>query len=253
MSDKIVDPVASIMEASRNRASFSGHGKAKGAAGFIDPNDQARNVDFLGRRDDTLSISPPAGGFGDIRIAAAWDNRDIPDTSFMGKLLKRTKPANCDIDLGIFYELVDGTRGIIQAFGNQMGSYSSSPYISLSGDERTGNTAGDDEYVHVNGKEWAKFKRILTYVYIYRGPLDWAHIRPQIQIRVPDQNPMVVHLGAQQEGLGLCAIAGIENIRNGLRITNYTEYFPGHAEMDRAFGLGLEWENGEKDPVSVQR
>lgn len=153
---------------------------------------------------------------------------------------------NIDLDLGVLYELKDGHRGAIQAFGETMGSYNDIPYLSLSGDERTGDTTGDDEAIHLNGKEWYRFKRILIYVYIYQGALDWAQVKPQIHVRVPGQKPMVITLSSHQRGLGLCALAGIENVRDGLKIINYTEYFPGHAEMDRAFGYGIDWTEGEK-------
>lgn len=248
VQEKVVNSANSIEAATRGRANFSGHGSSIGAAGYIDPNDQSLNVDFLGRRGDNLSVSPPAEGFGDIRIAAAWENQMVSDTSFLGKLLKKTKKADIDLDLGILFEHQDGTRGAIQAFGDTgtMGHYNTSPYLSLSGDERTGNSPNDDEFIHVNGKEWPKFKRLLIYVYIYHGALDWAQVKPQIHIRIPGQRPMVVTLSSHHKGLGLCAIAGIENVRDGMKIDNYTEYFPGHAEMDRAFGFGLEWTNGEK-------
>lgn len=238
--------MGSLMEATRERSEFSGHGRALGAAGYIDPNDQSINADFLGKRNDTLSVSPPAGGFGDVRIGAAWDNQMVADTSFLGKLLKRKRTADIDLDLGILYELKNGQRGAVQAFGGLMGSYNEEPYLSLSGDERTGNSEGEDEYVHLSGAHWNEFKRILIYVYIYQGAMDWAMVRPQIQIRVPEINPMVVTLSSHQKGLGLCAIAGIENVREGMRVINYTEYFPGHAEMDRAFGYGIEWVGGHK-------
>lgn len=236
----------SLSEATRVRSSFSGHGCSLGAAGYIDPNDQSINADFLGRRNDTLSVTPPPEGFEDIKIGAAWDNQSRPDTSFIGKLFKKTKPVNIDLDLGILYEMKDGTRGAVQAFGELMGNYNEPPYLSLSGDERTGDSEGDDEFVHMNGKHWPDFKRILIYVYIYQGALDWAMVKPQIHIRIPGQTPMVVTLSSHHKDLGLCAIAGIENIRNGMVVTNYTEYFPGHAEMDRAFGYGIEWEGGVK-------
>ena len=244
--DNIASSQTSIENANKSRVDFSGHGNAKGAAGYIDPNDQSLNVDFLGRRGDSLSVSPPADGFEDIRIAAAWDNQMVADTSFLGKLLKKTKSADIDLDLGILYELNDGTKGAIQAFGETMGSYHFPPYISLSGDERSGNADGDDEYIHLNGKHWPKFKRILIYVYIYRGAVDWAQVKPQIHVRIPGEKQMVVTLSSHHKDLGLCAIAGIENVRNGMKITNHTEYFPGHAEMDRAFGFGIEWVGGEK-------
>lgn len=237
---------SSIENANRSRVSFSGHGSAKGAAGYIDPNDQDINVDFLGRRNDNLSVSPPEGGFADVRIAAAWDNQLVPDKSLIGKLLKKQKPADIDLDLGILYEMKDGTKGAIQAFGNTMGSYHTPPYLSLSGDEREGDAQGDDEFIHLNGKEWPKFKRLLVYVYIYQGAMDWAQVKPQIHVRIPNEKPMVVTLSSHHKGLGLCAIAGIENIRDGMKITNHTEYFPGHAEMDRAFGFGIEWTEGQK-------
>ncbi len=249
MTNTTPNSQSSIDAANRSRVDFSGHGHAKGAAGYVDPNDQGLNVDFLGRRNDTLSVSPSPQGFGDIRIAAAWDNQAVADTSFLGKLLKKTKLADIDLDLGILYELQDGSKGAIQAFGDDgtMGHYNTSPYLSLSGDERTGNSPDDDEFIHVNGAEWSKFKRLLIYVYIYRGALDWAQVKPQIHIHIPDQKPMIVTLSSHHKGLGLCTIAGIDNVRNGMKITNFTEYFPGHAEMDRAFGFGLEWTGGEKD------
>lgn len=248
MAEKIVSSKDSLEAASASRIAFSGHGPSKGAAGYVDPNDQDINIDFLGRRDDSLSITAPESGFQDIRIAAAWDNQLVPDASFIGKLLKKTKPADIDLDLGILYELHDGTKGAIQAFGDEgtLGNYNTPPYLSLSGDERSGNAPGDDEFIHLNGKEWPKFKRLLVYVYIYRGAMDWAQVKPQIHIRVPGEKQMVVTLSSHHKGLGLCAIAGIENVRDGMKITNHTEYFPGHAEMDRAFGFGIEWTNGEK-------
>jgi tellurite resistance protein TerA len=248
MADSISNSQSSIEKASESRVKFSGHGQAKGAAGYVDPSDRDINIDFLGRREDTLSISPPEGGFADVKIAAAWDNQLVPDKSFIGKLLKKSKPADIDLDLGILYELHDGTKGAIQAFGDEgtMGHYNTPPYLSLSGDERSGNAPDDDEFIHLNGKEWPKFKRLLIYVYIYRGALDWAQVRPQIHIHIPNEKPMIVTLSSHHKDLGLCAIAGIENVRNGMKVTNHTEYFPGHAEMDRAFGFGIEWTNGEK-------
>lgn len=236
----------SLSEASRDRSQFSGHGRSRGSAGYVDPNDQDQNVDFLGRRNDTISVTPPQAGFAEIQIAAAWDAQDRPDTSFLGRLMKKTKPCDIDLDLGILYEMKDGSRGAIQAFGEVFGSYDDFPYMALSGDERTGRSLGDDEYIRINGKKWDTVKRILIYVYIYQGALDWAQVKPQIHVRVPGQKQMVVSLSSHHKEMAICAIAGIENVRNGLRITNYTEYFPGHAEMDRAFGYGLEWDNGVK-------
>ncbi|MBL4588768.1 MAG: TerD family protein [Alphaproteobacteria bacterium] len=237
-----------LKNATTSRANFSGRGRSKGAAGYVNPNDVTGNYDFVKRSGDAQSISPPEGGFTKIKIGAAWDNVYIEESKLFG-LIKTKKKANIDLDLGCLYELHDGTRGAIQAFGELYGYLKKAPYIRLSGDERTGDSEGDDEFMIINGKKWSEIKRILVYVYIYEGALDWAQAKPQIQIRVPKEPPIVVTLSAHMKELGLCVIAELENVRNGIVVTNYTEYFPGHDEMDRAYGFGLEWDDGEKSPA----
>lgn len=235
----------SIANATRSRASFSGHGNAKGAAGLRAENDGAPG-DFLSGVGDMAIVNPHVGGFEKIHIGFAWDSIVEKKEGFWNKLFSREETLSVDLDLGCLYELQDGERGAIQAFGDLFGDYSKSPYIHLSGDERTGESEGDDEYMSVNGQKWPDIKRILFYTYIYDGAPNWAALKPQIQILVPNERPMVVVPNVNHSELGLCVIGGMENVRNGIKITNYTEYFPGHAEMDRAFGFGLEWADGVK-------
>lgn len=242
----------SLADATRERGRFSGYKGSKGSAGYIDPDD-LNSADFLGRNGDSLAASPPAGGFGEITIAAAWDTRRVKDQSFWGRMFKKEHEVDIDLDLGCLYELQDGHRGAIQAFGNQMGRLDEMPYMALSGDERTGRKSGDDESILVNGSMWPKIKRMLVYVYIYRGAVDWAQVKPQIQVRIPGLKPMIVTLATHHRQLEICAIGMLENVRNGIKLTNHTEYFHGHAEMDRAYGFGLEWDTGSKGPDTRSR
>ncbi len=241
----------SIMSATRSRANFSGHGNSKGAGGFKILEKDSDTCDFLGNYNDSLSITPPKEGFDEIMIGCEWDNIAIKtdeDIGFFRKFLKKAKNINkgVDIDLGCLYEMKNGERGAIQALGNMHGNYNEPPYIQLSKDERTGDKEGYDEYIKINGKNWDKIKRILIYVYIYEGAVDWGQVKPQVQVMVPNEKPMVVTLDTKMQQLDLCVIASIENIRGGIKLTNSTEYFPGHEEMDRAFGYGLEWDDGIK-------
>ena len=168
---------SSLAEATRSRAAFSGHGGALGAAGkrqiSLDPD----NALELQKPGQSLVISPPEGGFSEeILIGAAWDPITAADTSWLGKLLKRTTTQSVDLDLGCLYELEDGTRGAIQAFGEKFGNYDDAPFIALSGDARSGEEEGNDETLHVNGTHWDKVKRMLVYLYIYKGVANWAAI-----------------------------------------------------------------------------
>lgn len=241
----------SIEEATRSRAKFSEHGKSLGAAGFISPHDETQPADFLSQPGETAIVNPTQEGIKDFEIGVAWDRVDAPSEQkgFLGKVLGKTKSKKAkavDLDIGCFYELTNGKRGAIQAFGDMYGNHDSEPFIQLSGDERTGDTEGEDELIKVNGREWNQIRRIVIYIYIYEGVDNWQTVQPQIQVRVPEERPMIVSLKAKKQELALCAVAGLENVRGGIKMTNYLEYFPGHAAMDRAFGFGLEWEDGRK-------
>lgn len=61
---------------------------------------------------------------------------------------------------------------------------------------------------------------------------------------IPGEQDLVVSLSEYNNKFALCAVGGLENVRDGIKLTNYTEYFPGHDEMDRAFGFGLKWGDG---------
>lgn len=241
----------SIMDATRSRAEFSRHGKSLGAAGFLSPYDDVSSAEFLSKPGQTAIVNPPKAGMNNFEIGVAWDNVKPKQQkqNFFQKMLKSEKVSDhngVDLDLGCLYELSDGTRGAIQAFGERFGNLEKPPYLKLSGDERTGEAEGEDEMILVNGQKWEQIKRIIIYIYIYGGAKSWEVVRPQIQVRVPSEKPMVVTLQAKRQELALCAVAGLENIRGGIRMTNYLEYFPGHAEMDRAFGFGLDWTDGQK-------
>jgi len=249
MSETPAPSVSSIIEATRSRAKFSGHGGSLGAAGHREASDHPENCEFLTEPGGNVAISPGPEGFESILIGVEWDNIQVQDSGFIGKLFKKARKIGVDLDIGCLYEMQDGTRGAIQAFGEKFGDFENFPYISLSGDERTGDAEGHDEYILVNGRKWNEIKRVLIYIYIYKGAPSWSKIKPQIIVDVPGENDLYVTLKAHNDALSLCAVAGLENIRGGIRLTNYTEYFPGHLEMDRAFGYGLDWGDGKKNPA----
>lgn len=235
-----------ITEADRYRVKYSGHGNARGAAGYISATDTRQHASFLSRPGQTAVINPHEHGYEDFFIGFAWDNVEVKEGNIFERIFKKARKLGVDLDLGCLYELANGSRGCIQAFGEMYGNLSGPPFIGLSGDERTGNRRGPDEMVKVTGEKWPDIKKILVYVYIYGGVENWAAVKPQIQVLVPGEDPVVVTLATIRKDMPICAIAGLENVRNGILLKTYLEYYPGHAEMDRAFGFGLAWEDGKK-------
>lgn len=249
MTDSPAPSASSIIDATRSRAKFSGHGASLGAAGYRVASDHPENCEFLAEPGGNIAITPGPNGFDAFKIGVAWDNIEVQESGFIGKMFKKMRKIGVDLDVGCLYEMQDGTRGAIQAFGEKFGDFEKAPFIALSGDERTGDAEGDDEYLMVNGQHWNEIKRMLIYIYIYKGAPSWSHIKPQVVVDVPGENDLYVTLSAHNDALSLCAVAGLENVRGGIRLTNFTEYFPGHLEMDRAFGYGLDWGDGKKNPA----
>ncbi len=238
--------VDALVEANRYRAEFSGHGDALGAAGKKQDSHDPENCAELRHAGECIAINPGEDGFKYILIGASWDTAEVKKSGLLGKLVKKAVRKGVDLDVGCLYEMADGTRGSIQAFGKKFGDFDSPPYMKLSGDEQTGEAKDHDEHILVNGAHWDKIKRILVYFYIYVGAPNWAEINPRVVLDVPGEDDLAVTLSVHNDALCVCAVGGLENVRGGIKLTNYTEYFPGHAEMDRAFGFGLEWEDGKK-------
>jgi len=239
----------SIAAASRWRSKFSGHGSSKGAAGYVSADDAGQEVDFLSSPGEMAIINPRPGGYENFRIGVAWDNQVVRNTQgLIARFFKKqVLKSGIDLDIGCLYQMKNGNRGAVQAFGGPYGALDSEPYIALSGDERTGNAHGHDEMLVLNGAKWDLIERILIYVYIYRGAENWNDVKPQVHLKVPHERPVVIDLRARNDVMDICAVAGIENVRGGIRLKTHMEYYPGQAEMDRAFGFGLEWEQGKKE------
>ena len=238
----------SLEKATESRADLSTHGDAVGAAGVTET-DIAEVQDLLDKNGESNIISPPQGGFGKIHAGLAWNNVIVEKASgFMGLIKKATKQG-VDLDLGCFYELEDGSRGILQAFGELFGEYEGKPYIKLSGDDRTGDADGFDEYLSLNGSKWPEIKRVLIYTYIYEGASDWSQIKPVININLHDgqHDSVTISPHLKTNKLTVCALASLKNVKNGMQIVTHGEYFASHAAMDRAFGFGLKWEDGAKN------
>lgn len=218
-----------------------------GAAGYREKSTHPDNCAFLANPGDNISLSPKEAGFESILIGAAWDNTALENKGWFSKLIGKAKNKGVDLDVGCMYELQDGTRGALQAFGQKFGALDEPPFIALSEDERTGNSSGDDEFLMIKGENWQHIRRVVVYIYIYKGAARWSDIKPQLAIDIPGEDDLYVTLNAHQDTLPLCAVGELENIRGGIRLTNRTEYFPGHEEMDRAFGFGLDWGDGKKE------
>ena len=152
-----------------------------------------------------------------------------------------------DLDLGCLYELQDGSKGAVQALGNRFGSLNGPPYVSLDGDDRTGDSE-DGENLRVNSAMIPKIKRILVYTFIYEGTADWKGTQGVVTVKCPGNRDVIVRMDEYGSDKTMCAIALLENKDgNSFSMQKEVVFYHGHKEMDEAFGWGLRWVHGTKD------
>jgi len=184
---------------------------------------------------------------GEILINLNWNQQqnNKQSTGLLGSIFGN-KSGGIDLDLGCFYDMRNGDKGVIQALGKSFGSYHAFPYITLDGDNRTGAVSGG-ENIRINGDRIPEFKRILVFAYIYEGVANWAQADGVITIKQPGGPDIEVRMDEHDNRKIMCAIALIDNVNNEtFSVERLVKYFTGHRDMDQAFGWGMRWKAGRK-------
>lgn len=229
----------SLIAADKDRGRFSDEEEAQGAAGVA--------ADMSALQKEPMIISRQGEAFGAIRVDLAWDRVVVEEPKGLLAAAKAViqKEAPVDLDLGCLYELQDGTKGCLQAFGDLYGAYNKEPFIEHSGDERTGKTEGADESLRINGAHWSDIKRILIYAYIYKGAVNWNVLNCYSTLEAGGRK-VKLSMDETASHLPICALMTLDNEHDQIQVTRRLEYFAGHPEMDRAYGYGMQWEEGSK-------
>ncbi|MCC6926715.1 TerD family protein [Novosphingobium sp.] len=191
----------------------------------------------LDKTRSSISLEKRGASFGEIKVNLNW-NRGRKGFFGGGNAI--------DLDLGCLIEFSNGDMNVVQALGRRFGDFYDPPFIALSGDDRTGDIS-EGETMRINGANWAMFRRIAIFAYIYEGAPNWAATDGVVTITAPDQPPIEVRMTEGRNDRGFCGIAVLENEGGTLKITRLVEYFRDHSEYDRRLGFGLRWSAGRKD------
>lgn len=191
----------------------------------------------LDKTRSSISLEKTSEGFGEIKVNLNWNKGKG------GGFFSRNNAI--DLDVGCLYELQDGSKGVVQALGNSFGELDYDPYIQLMGDDRTG-AVSDGEWLHINGKHWGDIRRVLVFAFIYEGAPNWRETDGVVTIYVPGQPPIEVRLNEEGGRLGMCAIALLENVAGGVKVSRRVDFHKGHSVMDKAYGWGMRWSAGSK-------
>ena len=190
------------------------------------------------------SVSLTKGAGGQMRVNLSWNAKPEAAGGGGGFFKKLTGGGRgIDLDLGCLWELSDGTKGVVQALGNQFGALDRPPYVLLDGDDRSG---GGGENLVVNLDKLPSIKRILVFAFIYDGVPAWDKADGVVTLYPQGQAPIEVKLD-EHSGSRMCALALLENAGGALQIRREVRYIDGAQDkLDQAYGWGMDWTPGRK-------
>jgi len=187
-------------------------------------------------------------GMSDLKVKLQWNAQ--PAQQKKGFFASLLGPSSIDLDLGIFVELANGQKAIIDPLqfahdSRRKGSLANEPYVLHSGDDRSG---GGGELILVSGANISKIKRLVIYTFIYQGAPQWRGTDAHVHIEVPGQAPIDIVMGEQTDSRGMCALASIDVANGGgsLDVRRLMTFHTGHDDCDRVYGWGFQWTAGSK-------
>ena len=191
----------------------------------------------------------------EIVINLNWGNQNTQNKGFFAKLFSSS--SEIDLDLGVWYELQNGTKSCIDGLqfahgmgGNKnqvtkQGCYTQAPWIWHSGDDRTGS-ADAGENILLNPQGISDLKRITVYTFIYEGAAKWAETNAVVTVKVPGNQDIVVEMGKQYSAEKFCAIAEIIFDNNSMTVKKLITFHNGHGDCDKKYNWGMQWKSGSK-------
>ncbi|WUI01831.1 TerD domain-containing protein [Spirillospora sp. NBC_00431] len=198
----------------------------------------------LTKNSPSVSLTKHGATTGHMRVNLNWTARE---GVAKGRLGKRRRGVDLDLDLCCLWELQDGRKGIIHALGD-MGALERAPFIKLDKDDRTGAIAAG-ENLHINLDHTADFKRILVFAEIYDGADDFRGLDAIATLFPVGAPPIDMRMNDCVDASRDAVLALIENVNGELVVRREGRFIlppPGRPRwgkmsVDQAYGWNLEW------------
>ncbi len=193
----------------------------------------------------SISLTKQGSATGQLRVNLQWSQGQQQKKGFLSRLAGGS--GNVDLDLACLWEFTDGSKGVVQALGNAFQApYNGAPIIRLDGDDRSGSNVGG-ENMFIDLSRTNEIRRILVFTFIYEGTPNWASADGVVTLH-PAQGPEIeVRLDESDPGSPTCVIALLENRGGEIVVNREVRYIRGgQADVDRAYGWGMDWQRGRK-------
>lgn len=189
---------------------------------------------MLNEAGQAITLSPGAGGFGDIVVTLTWSH---------GRRGYYSEDAPIDLDLGCLVEMQDGRKTAVQALGGMLGTREAPPFVELSSDDRTGEAG---ETLRIAGQHWSTIKRIAIFANVYDGQPDWERTASSTLLTMSGQPPVEVDIAIGPNDRRICGIVSLVNDSGRMEVVRLANYVSDQQALDESLGWGMRWKIGGK-------
>ena len=191
----------------------------------------------------SVSLTKRGATGGQLRVNLQWSAGVQESRGLFGK----RRGNAIDLDLACLWEFSDGSKGVVQALGNAFQAPSQgAPIIRLDGDDRSGSAASGENMV-IDLSRADEIRRILVFAFIYEGTPNWAGAGGVVTLHPASGPEIEVRLDEHDTGSPTCVIAMLENQGGEMLVRREVRYVSGgQADVDEAYGWGMEWARGRK-------
>ncbi len=223
-------------------------GAGGGAPGGDTPGGVSLSKVTLTKSAPSVSLTKRGGAGGQLRVNLQWSTgAAAPAKKGLFARLAGGGDTGIDLDLACLWEFTDGSKGVVQALGNAFQAPDQgTPIIRLDGDDRSGAVTGG-ENMFIDLSRTAEITRILVFAFIYEGVPNWASADGVVTL-FPASGPEIeVRLDEADSSSPTCVIAMLENQGGEIVVRREVRYIRGgQADVDAAYGWGMDWARGRK-------
>jgi uncharacterized protein involved in tellurium resistance len=149
-------------------------------------------------------------------------------------------PRPSDLQLGCFWQALDGSSGLLQAVGaatTAPGGGGGRQVLALAPrDER------DGQKMFVDLRSMATLKRFFVFAYGLHGAPEWEGLRPRLTVAARGGETLEIPLGDAPAGARTCLVASFHVAQDDLVIRRENDFHEGpQAEAAVAYGWSLDW------------
>lgn len=174
----------------------------------------------------------------------------------VARFLRRIFIGSEDLDLGIYYETLDGTRSLIdpvQFHGRgggkdsqtKQGCLTKFPFIWHQGDDQ-GQNETSCERIYINPNCLPQMKRMYIYTFIWRGTPHWYKTDAKLEIKIAGQTVVMLNLEQTEDKKRFCVAAEIIPNGNMLEVKKLSTFHKNHSACDKTYNWNFKWTSGTK-------